>query len=52
LSRLASHALARGPRRPFRRAEEDGAVSGWMQLNMTEVTAMSRDIYQLHMTIF
>ncbi len=34
-------------------AEEDGAVSGWQQLNMTEgVTAISRRIYQLHMEIF
>ena len=34
-------------------AEEDGTVSGWKQLNMTEgVTAISRRIYELHMEIF
>ena len=34
-------------------AEEDGTVSGWAQLNMTPgVTAMSRNIYGLHMLIF
>jgi cytochrome c oxidase subunit 2 len=52
--RLASYALALAALvAPFAHAEEDGAVSGWLQLNMTEgVTAMSRDIYGLHMTIF
>jgi cytochrome c oxidase subunit 2 len=34
-------------------AEEDGKVSGWAQLNMTQgVTDMSRNIYDLHMKIF
>ena len=34
-------------------AEEDGKVSGWAQLNMTQgVTDMSREIYGLHMKIF
>lgn len=52
--RLASYALAVAALvAPFAHAEEDGVVSGWKQLNMTEgVTAMSRDIYQLHMEIF
>jgi len=34
-------------------AEEDGALSGWRQLNMTQgVTAISRNVYDLHMKIF
>ena len=34
-------------------AEEDGTLSGWAQLNMTQgVTDMSREIYDLHMKIF
>ena len=52
--RLASFALAVAALvAPFAHAEEDGAVSGWKQLNMTEgVTEMSRNIYELHMQIF
>lgn len=52
--RLASYALALAALAGgFAHAEEDGAISGWRQLNMTEgVTAMSRDIYGLHMEIF
>jgi cytochrome c oxidase subunit 2 len=53
-SRLASVLLALATAAPLAAfAEEDGTVSGWAQLNMTQgVTDMSRNIYDLHMTIF